>query len=62
MKQDTIVKSATILMALTIVSKLFGFGREMVVASLFGASREADAWFLAAGVPLLLAGPVTAAM
>ena len=49
-------------MALTMISKFFGFGREMVVASLFGASAETDAWFLAVGVPLLLAGPVTAAI
>lgn len=58
MSKDSLFKSATLLIAITMVSKLFGFGREMVVASLYGASAATDAWFVAAGVPTLLFSPV----
>jgi putative peptidoglycan lipid II flippase len=58
LSKDSLFKSATLLIAITMVSKLFGFGREMVVASLYGASAATDAWFVAAGVPTLLFSPV----
>jgi len=58
-KNDTVVKfnllsGAGIVASLTVVSRLFGFFRDLVFALLFGASAIADAFFVAFRIPNLL--------
>lgn len=47
-------KSAFILMLATIVSKILGFGREIVLASSYGASIYSDAYLTAMNIPLVV--------
>lgn len=57
-------RAALIIVAATLVGRLLGLARDMVVAYLFGAQAETDAFFLAFKVPYLLtlmvAGALTA--
>jgi len=62
MKENTIAKSAVIVIALTMASKVLGFGREMVVAALFGATALTDAYNMAVTIPTLLYSGVAAAI
>lgn len=62
MKQNTLTKSAIIVIILTMVSKVLGFGREMVVAALFGATALTDAYNIAVTIPTLLYSGVGAAI
>ena len=49
------VATATIsLMLATIISKVLGFGRELVLASSYGASMYSDAYLTAMNIPLVL--------
>ena len=48
--RKTILKSAVLLSLFTIVGKGIGFLRMMVVAFLFGADYETDAYYLANGM------------
>lgn len=62
-----IVRAAIILMAGTILSRMLGLGREVVIADLFGGGAEVDAFTIANHVAtivydLLIAGTVSAAL
>lgn len=47
-------KTAFVLMAITILSKILGFGREMVLANYYGAGTITDAFIIAFTIPTLL--------
>lgn len=55
-------KTTTILMIITLVSKVFGFVRETVIARYFGAGMEADAYFMALGIPNLIFASIGASI
>ncbi|NLP37445.1 MAG: murein biosynthesis integral membrane protein MurJ [Firmicutes bacterium] len=50
----SILKSAGMVTILLFLSRLLGFARESAIAYRYGASVEADAYFLAASIPLIL--------
>jgi len=50
----TIVRGTGVVSALTLLSRLLGFVRDVLVARLFGASYIADAFFVAFRIPNLL--------
>lgn len=52
--KSTLVKSSVLLMALTIVSKFFGFARETTQAYFFGANINTDAYLVAMTIPSAL--------
>lgn len=49
-----LLRSAGTVGALTLVSRLFGYARDMVVAALLGTTVVADAWFAAFELPNML--------
>ena len=51
---EKLTKSTAIVGVMTLLSRLLGFVRDMVVARLFGAGMEADAFFIAFKIPNLL--------
>jgi putative peptidoglycan lipid II flippase len=51
---DGLARSAGILAAGNLVSRVLGLAREMVIAALFGATGEVSAFRIAAQVPTLL--------
>lgn len=53
-KQISLLKGTSIVSSLTIVSRIFGFIRDLLVAKLFGAGFFADAFFVAFRIPNLL--------
>ena len=55
-------RAAVIIVTATLVGRLLGLARDMVVANFFGARPEADAFFLAFRVPYLLTLMVTGAL
>lgn len=55
-------KTTTILMIITLVSKVFGFVRETVIARYFGAGMEADAYFMAISIPSLIFASIGASI
>src|SRR3974390_3228528 len=48
-----IAKAATVVGGATLLSRVFGFIRDMVVAQLFGAGTATDAFFVAFRIPNL---------
>lgn len=52
--QEKVTKAAAILGSTTLISRIFGFIRDMVVARTFGAGMVADAFFVAYRIPALL--------
>ncbi|MCL2121668.1 MAG: murein biosynthesis integral membrane protein MurJ [Clostridiales bacterium] len=64
--RTTVVKAAGLLMASTIVSRILGYLRDILIAAAYGQTRVTDAYFAAFSIPdflynLLAAGTVTAA-
>src|SRR3954466_9995828 len=62
-----IARAAIVLMAGTILSRVLGLGREVVIAHLFGGDAKVDAFTIANNVStiiydLLIAGTVSAAL
>lgn len=55
-KTNTVQSTALILMVLTVLSKVFGFVREMVLSYLYGANVVSDAYVVAMSVPIVLIG------
>ena len=55
---NTMIKTATVLVVMTLLSKLLGFGRELVIASAFGTSYVVDAYVLAQSIPGILMGGI----
>ena len=51
---EKIAKAASIVGGATLLSRIFGFIRDMVVAQLFGAGMATDAFFVAFRIPNLL--------
>lgn len=49
-----VAKAAVGLMAATLVSKILGFGRELVLASAYGASGTSDAFLVAMNIPAVI--------
>jgi putative peptidoglycan lipid II flippase len=49
-----IAKAAGIVGGATLLSRIFGFLRDMIVAQLFGAGTTTDAFFVAFRIPNLL--------
>jgi len=56
------VKAAGVVMAITLISKVLGFGRDMTLASKFGTSVSMDAFNMATVVPMILFAAVTASI
>lgn len=56
MKNAKVIKSTSIVIALTVVSKIFGFFRDTLIAKAFGTSFETDAYNMAITVPNILFG------
>lgn len=56
MGHSSIKKNALLVMALTLVSSVLGFGRESYIAYAFGASKFTDAYYVAFVVPDIIAG------
>jgi len=50
----SLVKSTSVVISLTMVSRVFGFIRDMVTASFFGASAQFDAFSIAFRIPNLM--------
>lgn len=49
-----VAKSALLLMMATMLAKILGFGRELVLASSYGASMYSDAYLIALNIPLVI--------
>ena len=49
-----VAKSTIILMLVTILAKVLGFGRELVLASVYGASMYSDAYITAMNIPIVI--------
>lgn len=54
MEGKRIIRSATLMMALTVVCKVLGFAREVLIARSYGAGTDTDAYFLASNVIITL--------
>ena len=52
--KTAIAKGATVVGGATLLSRIFGFLRDMIVAQLFGAGASTDAFFVAFRIPNLL--------
>ena len=50
----TAAQTAVIMAVLTLISKLLGFAREMVMAACFGTSYIVDAYVMAQNIPNLI--------
>ncbi|MDI6605397.1 MAG: murein biosynthesis integral membrane protein MurJ [Thermoanaerobacteraceae bacterium] len=48
------VKTAGIIMIITLMSKILGFGREVVIGSRFGTTHMVDAYNMAQNIPMVL--------
>ncbi|MCB0340082.1 MAG: hypothetical protein KDD53_10780, partial [Bdellovibrionales bacterium] len=53
-KEHGIVGGTAIVSVLTLISRIFGFVRDLFVARLFGTGAVADAFFVAFRIPNLL--------
>ena len=49
-----VAKATLGLMVATIIAKILGFGRELVLASSYGASMYSDAYITAMNIPLVI--------
>lgn len=58
-KEHTIVKTASIITLITLVSKVFGFLREAIIAYYFGTSSEVDMYLMAISIPTIVLGFIT---
>ena len=47
-------KAALLVMIITIVSKILGFGREIVLSYVYGASSITDAYLISQTIPLVI--------
>ena len=52
--KNNFIKSVGIITLIAIVSKILGFGRELLMAAYFGASDVTDAFFVAQIIPVLM--------
>lgn len=56
--KKSILANTAIITAIVMISKLFGFMREAIIAYTFGAGMETDAFYMASGIVGLLTGVV----
>ena len=56
--KHNIAQTAVLMMILTLISKLLGFVRELVLANFYGASYIVDAYVLAQSIPGMIFGGV----
>ena len=59
---NNITKSATVLFIVTILSKLFGFAREMALTYVYGASSISDVYITTISIPTILFASVGSAL
>ncbi|UPA31296.1 murein biosynthesis integral membrane protein MurJ [Terrisporobacter glycolicus] len=57
-----VAKSAIGLMVVTMLGKMLGFAREMVLASVYGASIYSDAYITASNIPIVIYSSIGAAL
>lgn len=62
MSNKSLVKSAVIIMGLTIISKSLGFGREALVAAKFGVSFSSDIYVFTVGITAILFSSIGASV
>ncbi len=53
-KKSSILTATIAVSALAIIGKVLGFGREAIIAALFGATAETDAFFFAQSMPSMI--------
>src|SRR5437867_2867845 len=51
LRLNTLFRSTSIVSVMTMISRIVGFMRDMVIASLFGATAGMDAFFVAFKIP-----------
>lgn len=51
---NNVAKSAIIVMIATLIGKILGFGRELVLASVYGTSVYSDAYLVATNIPYVI--------
>lgn len=56
---STLKKTAIVITIITLISKLIGFGREIVLAYFFGTSFVVDSYLMASAIPMILFGWLT---
>ncbi len=56
MKSKSMIKTASAITFITLVSKLFGFIRELLIAYFFGTSAEVDMYIMAVNIPTIMLG------
>lgn len=59
---QVIARAAIVIIAMSLLSRLLGFGREVAIAHQFGATAATDAYVLAFTIPYLFMGVVGGAM
>ena len=57
-----LAKTTTILMIISLISKVLGFARESIIAYYFGGGMEAEAYFMANSVPGLIFATLSASI
>ncbi|WP_338825135.1 putative lipid II flippase MurJ [Moorella humiferrea] len=60
--KQTVARATAVVITVTVISKILGFGREAVLAAVFGASQVTDAYLVALIIPSLLFAVVGAAI
>lgn len=59
---NKIAKATIYLMIVTIIAKILGFGRELVLASSYGVSMYSDAYLTAMNIPIVIVASIGAAL
>lgn len=59
---NNIAKSTIVLMSVTMISKLLGFGREIALTTGYGATSQADAYITASGIPMVIFAAIGSAL
>ncbi|HLR20781.1 MAG TPA: murein biosynthesis integral membrane protein MurJ, partial [Tissierellaceae bacterium] len=62
MKKKSIAQSATMIATFTLISKVLGFLREVLIASRFGSSMETDTYFVAMTATVIVMGTIGGAL
>ena len=55
-EKTSIVKTASLITLITLISKAFGFLREIIIAYYFGTSNEVDMYLMAVNIPTIILG------
>lgn len=59
MSKNDVIKTAAIISVITLLSKFFGFCREVLIAYYFGTSSEVDMYLMAVNIPTIVLGFIT---